>query len=241
MNNLQIIERSNQRVLTTQQLAEAYGTNARRISENFNNNSSRYTEGKHFILLINDDLKVFKYEYDNSVVAKTASSLYLWTEKGAWLHAKSLNTNQAWDAYEMLVDDYYTIKTQQLGIVDKYLSLNEEDRAIAYFTELKEKRMIKEQLLIAMPKVEKYEQFINSDGLLDMKSLAKIVGWGRNTLFAFMRENKLLMKDNTPYQQYVNRGYFKLKAKSTPIGVKHVTLVTPKGADYIAGLINKAS
>ncbi|MBG9548415.1 ORF6C domain-containing protein, partial [Cytobacillus firmus] len=25
-------------------------------------------------------------------------------------HAKSLNTDQAWDAYEMLVDEYYTIK-----------------------------------------------------------------------------------------------------------------------------------
>jgi len=38
--------------------------------------------------------------------------LYLWTEKGAWLHAKSLNTDQAWDAYEALVDDYYRIKSQ---------------------------------------------------------------------------------------------------------------------------------
>ena len=34
--------------------------------------------------------------------------------KGAWLHAKSLNTDQAWDAYEMLVDEYYNVKQTQI-------------------------------------------------------------------------------------------------------------------------------
>lgn len=30
-------------------------------------------------------------------------------KKGAWLHAKSLNTDKAWDAYELLVDEYYRL------------------------------------------------------------------------------------------------------------------------------------
>lgn len=34
-------------------------------------------------------------------------SLYLWTERGAMLHAKSLNTDIAWEAYERLVDYYF--------------------------------------------------------------------------------------------------------------------------------------
>ncbi|WP_165486387.1 ORF6N domain-containing protein, partial [Clostridioides difficile] len=38
MNNLQVIERNNERVLTTQQLADVYETDARNISNNFNNN-----------------------------------------------------------------------------------------------------------------------------------------------------------------------------------------------------------
>lgn len=42
--------------------------------------------------------------------SKNAQYLYLWTEKGAWLHAKSLNTDEAWNAYETLVDEYYRIK-----------------------------------------------------------------------------------------------------------------------------------
>lgn len=110
MKQLQIIVHSNRRVLTTAQLAESYGADEKRISENYSRNKERYTEGKHFVLLQGDELRVFKHEYANCGVAQNANKYYLWTEKGALLHAKSLNTNEAWNAYEMLVDEYYTIK-----------------------------------------------------------------------------------------------------------------------------------
>ena len=41
-----------------------------------------------------------------------ATNFYLWTEKGALLHAKSLNTDQAWQAYEVLVDTYFSVREQ---------------------------------------------------------------------------------------------------------------------------------
>jgi hypothetical protein len=49
MNKLQVIEYQNQRVLTTAQLAEAFGAESDRISKNFSENRDRYTEGKHFL------------------------------------------------------------------------------------------------------------------------------------------------------------------------------------------------
>ena len=109
MRQLQVIVHDNRRVLTTNQLAESYGATDRKIVDNFNNNKERYKEGKHFILLTGDDLKRFKRENENFVFAPNLNKLYLWTEKGAWLHAKSLNTDEAWDAYEMLVDEYYNV------------------------------------------------------------------------------------------------------------------------------------
>ncbi|PEL12694.1 ORF6N domain-containing protein [Bacillus sp. AFS017336] len=109
MSNLQVINQNGARVLTTQQLAESYGTDDRRVSENFNRNKNRFQEVKHFICLKGEELKRFKSEYANCVSANI-NVLYLWTEKGAWLHAKSLNTDEAWNAYEMLVDEYYNIK-----------------------------------------------------------------------------------------------------------------------------------
>jgi phage regulator Rha-like protein len=114
--NLMVIEQNGQRVLTTQQLAEAYGTDERRISENFTRNQKRYVEGKHFILLQGEQLRRFKSEYANCGIAPNINKLYLWTEKGAWLHAKSLNTDEAWEAYERLVDEYYTVKEAALNL-----------------------------------------------------------------------------------------------------------------------------
>lgn len=106
------IENEGKRVLTTVQLAEAYGTTNKVISDNFNNNKSRYTEGKHFYHLTGDELKTFKnYSENFGVVDKRTPSLYLWTEKGALLHAKSLNTDKAWEVYDYLVESYFTKKT----------------------------------------------------------------------------------------------------------------------------------
>lgn len=114
MNELQITELNGQRVLTTQQIAEGYGTDSASITKNFNNNKSRFCEGKHFFLLKGADLKDFKSNIQNlDTVGKFANQLYLWTEKGALLHAKSLGTDEAWDMYDILVDTYFKVREEK--------------------------------------------------------------------------------------------------------------------------------
>ena len=111
MNSLQVIEIKGQRVLTTKQIAEAYGTESERVKRNFENNKAKYKLGKHFIVLTGNELKDFKKQVGNPhLVANRASHLYLWTEKGALLHAKSLNTDKAWEVYDYLVDFYFRAK-----------------------------------------------------------------------------------------------------------------------------------
>lgn len=119
MSQLQPIVQNNQRVLTTAQIAESFGVDAKIVNRNFQRNSERYIQGKHYFALSGNDLKEFKgsRQFDDNL--KFTSVLYLWTEKGAWLHAKSLNTDQAWDAYEMLVDDYYEIKNNVVPLNEK--------------------------------------------------------------------------------------------------------------------------
>ena len=107
MNELQITEYKNIRVLTTQQIAEAYGTDNKTISYNFNHNKDRYVEGKHFICLSGDELRAFREIHD---LPSNLNKIYLWTEKGAFLHAKSLNTDTAWEVYDRLVDNYFDKK-----------------------------------------------------------------------------------------------------------------------------------
>lgn len=105
--NLKVVEYNNIRVLTTQQIADAYETDTKQISYNFNHNKGRYKEGKHYILLTGDDLRAFREIHD---LPSNINKVYLWTEKGAFLHAKSLNTDKAWEMYEKLVDFYFATK-----------------------------------------------------------------------------------------------------------------------------------
>lgn len=101
------------RVLTSKQIAEKYGTTVEVIKKNFSNNRDRFVEGKHYISFTGDELRTFKNQVNNvHLVANRTSHLYLWTEKGALLHAKSLNTDKAWQAYEYLVDYYFRAKEE---------------------------------------------------------------------------------------------------------------------------------
>jgi len=106
-----VIELRGRRVLTTAQLAENYEAEPERIVRNFNRNKERYVENKHFFLLEGEELRDFRAKGQIDL-PQNLNKLYLWTEKGAWLHAKSLNTDKAWEAYELLVDEYYKVIEQ---------------------------------------------------------------------------------------------------------------------------------
>lgn len=112
MQKLKTIEKDGIRVLTTKQIAECYETSARVIANNFNRNRNRYVPGKHYECLEGQGLKDFKtnHQFDYSL---KVNKLYLWTEKGALLHAKSLNTDKAWEVYDYLVDFYFRAKENQ--------------------------------------------------------------------------------------------------------------------------------
>lgn len=110
---LQVLEKENMRVLTTPQIAKLYGTTRKIISYNFQYNKKKYVEGKHYIKLEGEELREFKSRLDGQDSLKFAHTLYLWTEKGALLHAKSLNTDKAWEVYDYLVDYYFRAEEQR--------------------------------------------------------------------------------------------------------------------------------
>lgn len=125
MNNLTVTEYKDIRVLTTQQIAEAYETEPKVISNNFNRNKNRYVEGEHFICLEGEEKREFVNHHQFEDGSKKAAKLYLWTEKGAFLHAKSLNTDKAWEVYDYLVDTYFATKKplSQLEILQRSVEI----------------------------------------------------------------------------------------------------------------------
>lgn len=106
------VEVKGMKVLTTRQIAEAYGVSKGKIIYNFNYNKDRYVLGKHYIEVFGEELRRLKRTCEIQSSFKYAKTLYLWTEKGALLHAKSLNTDKAWEVYDYLVDFYFRAKEE---------------------------------------------------------------------------------------------------------------------------------
>ena len=96
------------------------------------------------------------------------------------------------------------------------------------------------------PKVEFFEAVTDSKDAISMADVAKVLdfGGGRNTLFKILRQEKILQKDNRPYQEYIDRGFFRVVEQKydkgygeTGINIK--TLVFQKGVEYIRKLLVK--
>ncbi|MCI8660180.1 MAG: ORF6N domain-containing protein [Lachnospiraceae bacterium] len=149
MQSLQVIEAQGVRVLTTKQIAEAYEVTKDKIIYNFNYNKERFIIGKHYIEVTGDELRRLKTTCENQISFKYAKSLYLWTEKGALLHAKSLNTDKAWEVYDYLVDFYFRAKEKAPEIQQPEPQTYREKREAA----LAEMRK-KEKVISSVPSIQ---------------------------------------------------------------------------------------
>lgn len=98
-----------------------------------------------------------------------------------------------------------------------------------------------QQLLEMAPKAEFYDAVADSRSAISVAEAAKVLGipgMGQNKLFQTLREMGLLMSNNQPYQEYIERGYFRVieQRYQKPDGstmVSPKTLVYQKGLDYI--------
>ena len=92
------------------------------------------------------------------------------------------------------------------------------------------------------PKVDFADQVADTTNVIDMGEMAKLandrgIRIGRNRLFSWLRVMGILMMNNIPYQEYMDRGYFKLKESlyytDGVYKTRQTTYVTSKGQRYI--------
>ncbi len=137
--------------------------------------------------------------------------------------------------------------------VDSYFPEMDTIAKKAFIEALESKRnlMIQNDLLMKenvhmRPKAEFFDAVSGSKGAIEMSKVAKVLdikGFGRNKLFAFLREQHILREQsNEPYQTYVDRGYFRVIEQKwdSPSGETFInikTLVFQKGLDFIRRLI----
>lgn len=98
----------------------------------------------------------------------------------------------------------------------------------------------KKELAQAKPKVEFFDAVTGSSDTIDMRTVATVLncGLGRNRIFEVLRDKKILDRKNIPYQQYIDKGYFRTieSTYSKPDGTKCInikTVIFQKGLDFI--------
>ena len=108
-----------------------------------------------------------------------------------------------------------------------------------------EKEQLKEQNALMAPKAEFFDAVADSKDAIDIGSAAKVLncGIGRTKLFKFLRDSQVLMKNNVPYQEFIDRGYFRVieQKYSKPDGTNCIntkTLVYQRGLNYIRKLLD---
>lgn len=100
------------------------------------------------------------------------------------------------------------------------------------------------------PKALFYDEVTGSPDAIDMGTAAKTLKScidkkiGRNELFEILRNKKILMRDNIPYQKYVDAGYFRtIEQKYTlpdgTIKINIKTIVLQAGIEFIRRVVSE--
>lgn len=81
-----------------------------------------------------------------------------------------------------------------------------------------------------------YNNFLEAKNSMTVGEFAKSSnsGLGQKNMFILLRENKILMNNNIPYQEYIDRGYFEVKQVTKNTYNFPTTFVTPKGAEWLS-------
>lgn len=99
------------------------------------------------------------------------------------------------------------------------------------------------------PKAEFATAVMESDDWSEMSTVAKLLarpGFGRNNIFALLRDRQILRHNREPYQSYVERGYFKVVEQywdNPTTGERMIskkTVVSQRGIDFIRRILEEA-
>ena len=192
---------------------------------------------------------------DNGIYTQNAlnssKNIYLLSEQGYMLLVGFMKTEKAKEIRKQLRREYFAMReiinsNEQLKAMALLKALDgatteERLQGIGQYTEFK----VQEATTPLLEKIEEDKPMVDfantisaSSNSVDVGIFAKLVKdenipLGRNKLFDWLRTNKYLMKNNVPYQTYIDNGYFEVVeyTYNTPYGSKlgTKTLVTGKG------------
>lgn len=206
----------------------------KRFSAWFDTNSQGFIEGEDFTsvptsTVVNNGAVRELDDYQCSVDMAKHICLMSRTDKGKKCRQYLIDLEKVWNSPEQVM-------ARALKLADQTIARLTADNTVL----LEDNKRMK-------PKEEFFDAVTDSTDAVDMKDAANALhmGIGRNNLFKFLREQKILTENNRPYQQYIDRGYFRVIEQKydkgygeTGINIK--TVVYQKGIDYIRKRLTEA-
>lgn len=197
-----------------------------RFSRWFDANKELFVEGEDYnkctsSTVVNNGAVRELDDYQMSVLMAKHLSMMSRTEKGKTIRNYLIDLEKVWNTPEQVM-------ARALKLADKTIA------------------SLSQQVLEMKPKAEFFDTVAESKTAISMNEVAKVLnikGYGRNNLFEFLRENKILDRWNVPYQRYVDNGWFRVieqhyQKNGEPV-VTTKTLVYQKGVDGIRKMIAK--
>lgn len=131
-------------------------------------------------------------------------------------------------------------------IASKDMKLEAIEKSMFHYDNLKVKRELKDlrsQLKKAKPLIEFAETVIDDGKAVSLNEFSKVtyekLKFGRNRMFAFLKEIKILNRKNIPSQKYIDRGYFSVKYRFLGGANRCQPLLTGKGQIWLFDTLKK--
>ena len=132
--------------------------------------------------------------------------------------------------------------------MENYLPFLDEPYRNLFRLQMMAINQLNERIRHDQPLVEFANQVAGTENLIDMNAMAKLaraenIPVGRNKLYGWLKSKGVLMANNLPYQQFIDRGYFAVKESvfeiPTMTKTYQQTFVTGKGQGFVINLLKK--
>lgn len=207
--------------VSARELHKALGIE-KRFSVWFETNSQGFVLGEDFTsvlsgTVVNNGAYRELEDYDLSVDMAKHICLMSRTDKGKQCRQYLIDLEKAWNTPEQVMAR--ALKIANKSIEDLKIKITEQKPLVDFAVHVSQ-----------------------SKDTIDMNEMSKIaksenIDIGRNRLISWLKEKKILMDNNTPYQTYIERGYFDVieVKKDTSYGTRVFpkTVITGKGQIWI--------
>ena len=168
----------------------------------------------HYVRLTGSDLREFKSYTENfGLVDPRAPHLMLWTKRGVARHAKMLDTDQAWDAFEALERAYFdrAVRPDVTEVLNDPAVLRQ---TLADYAD---------KVIELQPKADAYDLIADTTDTYAITDAAKMLGQKPKDLFAWMNQNRWI------YRRAGCRYWLAYEAKTRSGHMEHVYHDVEKG------------